>query len=56
MTDALANVDIRLVGFRGGHFSSFYARRSKTDGPGFYVFGTNPAYGGGTSCFARGRT
>lgn len=46
MSDTLANVEITLTGFRGGHFSKFYARRSSVDGPGFYVYGTNPAYCG----------
>lgn len=41
----MRGVDIKLTGFRGGHFSRFYAARSKHNGPGWYVYGRNPAYG-----------
>ena len=40
------SVLIQLIGFRGGHFTGFYAQRDPGYGPGWYVFGTNPAYGG----------
>jgi hypothetical protein len=36
---------IQLTGFRGGHFISHFARRDPGYGPGWYVFGRNPAYG-----------
>lgn len=46
-TDILDGVVLTLRGFRGGFFSGFYVSRdSHTHGPGWYVFGRNPAYGG----------
>jgi hypothetical protein len=39
-------VIIQLTGFRGGHFTQHFARRDPGYGPGWYVFGTNPAYNG----------
>ena len=37
---------IELTGFRGGHFTGHYARLDTACGPGWYVFGRNPAYNG----------
>lgn len=39
-------VDVQTTGFRGGHFTGFYVRRGDHDGPGWFIFGRNPAYGG----------
>lgn len=37
---------VSLTGFRGGHFTEHTARRDSSYGPGWYVFGRNPAYNG----------
>jgi hypothetical protein len=38
------SVLIQLIGFRGGHFTGHRARPDPGYGPGWYVFGANPAY------------
>jgi len=38
-------IDAKTVGFRGGWFNRFYPRTDPGTGPGWYVFGRNPAYG-----------
>lgn len=38
-------VRITTTNFRGGMFDRFFVRRDQGFGPGWYVFGRNPAYG-----------
>lgn len=40
-------IEFRGRGFRGGFFSAFYVAKHPQSGPGWYVHGRNPAYGGG---------
>lgn len=40
------NVIVKTVDYRGRTFDGFYACKSATDGPGFYVFGGNAEYNG----------
>lgn len=38
---------VELTDYRGRHYRDFHARRSASDGPGWYVFGRNPHHYGG---------
>jgi len=41
-----ANFEFSNVDCRGRVFSNFYARKDHHTGPGWYIFGRNPEYGG----------
>lgn len=46
-TLAIPGVKFTGRGFRGGFFNAFFVRRSTmVEGPGWFVYGSNPAYGG----------
>lgn len=45
-TLATERFEFHSIDYKGRAFSGFYAARSPQDGPGWYVFGRNPGYGG----------
>lgn len=39
-------IEVTTRGFRGGHFTCFYAATAHGTAPGWFVWGSNPAYSG----------
>ena len=46
MTLEGASIEVTTTNFRGGHHTRFYAAMDHSHGPGWFIYGRNPAYDG----------